>query len=77
MGAWANGCQVTVKSGTVLIIEWQRGTDAWRATTLQTGQTHTIQLVSPENNAVIESEDTAPGPFTVSLSNCTPQVIQK
>src|SRR5690606_30781923 len=26
MGSWAHGCEVTVHSGTVLIIEWERGT---------------------------------------------------
>lgn len=71
MGAWAQGCQVTAVSGTVLIIEWQRGTDAWRATRLQPGQSHTIALVPPENGAMIETDDGMTS-FSVTLANCTP-----
>jgi hypothetical protein len=73
MGAWANGCQVTVVSGVVLIIEWQRGSEEWRATRLEQGQTHTINLVSPENNAMIETEDFSLDAFSVVLNNCTAQ----
>jgi hypothetical protein len=75
MGAWANGCQVEVKSGTVLIIEWQRGTDEWRETWLNPGETHTISLQSGEDGAMIEAEDYSPG-FSVKLTNCTPQPVQ-
>lgn len=76
MGAWANGCQVTAVSGTVLIIEWQRGTDQWRSTWLSPGQTHTIQLTSPENGAMIETIDGWAPSFSVRLNNCTPQQIR-
>jgi hypothetical protein len=74
MGSWADGCQVTAVSGIVLIIEWQRGTDVWRSTYLSPGQSHTIDLITPEDNVIIESPDT-PDYFSVSLSNCTPQAI--
>jgi len=75
MGVWAQGCEVTCKSGTVLIIEWQRGTDSWRATWLDPGQSHTIDLVSPEDGAMIETTDGSPG-FTATLRNCTPLPLQ-
>ncbi len=74
MGSWADGCQVTAVSGVTLIIEWQRGTDTWRQTFLDPGQSHTIDLVSPEDGALIESPDGFTS-FSVSLSNCTPQNI--
>ncbi|HEY7533550.1 MAG TPA: hypothetical protein VH681_12325, partial [Nitrospiraceae bacterium] len=74
MGSWADGCEVTAVSGTALIIEWKRGTDVWRETYLQPGQSHTIDLVSPEDNAMIESPAGAIN-FSVSLANCTPQDI--
>ncbi len=57
MGSWAHGCQVTAKTGNVLIVEWQRGEDVWRQTWLTPGETHTIQLTSPEDGAMIEAED--------------------
>ncbi|MBX3058761.1 MAG: hypothetical protein KF770_20040 [Anaerolineae bacterium] len=76
MGAWADGCQVTAVSGTVLIIEWQRGTEIWRETYLEPGESHTIDLIHPEDNAMIEGPDYSPG-FSVTLENCTPQVIDK
>ena len=41
MGSWASGCQVTAVAGVVLIIEWQRGTEVWRETYLDPGETHT------------------------------------
>lgn len=74
MGAWANGCQVTAVSGLVLIIEWERGTDVWRETYLQPGQSHTISLTPPENGAMIETIDgVSPAiDFSVQLSNCNP-----
>ncbi len=77
MGSWANGCQVNVITGTVLIIEWQRGTDVWRETVLTPTQSHTITLTSPEDGAMIEIPDGYPPEFTVSLANCTPQIIEK
>jgi hypothetical protein len=73
MGAWANGCQVTAVSGTVLIIEWQRGTDMWRETSLSPGQTYTIALAANEDGAMIETPATEP--IAVSLANCNPQNI--
>lgn len=74
MGSWADGCQVEVTQGTVIIIEWQRGTNVWRETWLEPGDTHTINLVGVENGAMIESYDGSPG-FRVKLSNCTPQPL--
>ena len=74
MGQWANGCEVTAVSGVVLIIEWQRGTDVWSEILLQPGQSHVINLVSPENGAMIEAPNVASG-FRVSLRNCTPQPV--
>ena len=76
MGSWANGCQVTAVAGTVLIIEWQRGTEQWREIYLEPGESHTISLVHPEDGAMIEGPDFSPG-FTAMLENCTPQVIDK
>ncbi len=76
MGSWANGCQVTAVAGTVLIIEWQRGTEQWREIYLEPGESHTITLVYPEDGAMIEGPDFSPG-FAVMLENCTPQVIDK
>jgi hypothetical protein len=76
MGAWASGCRVTALAGDVLVIEWHRGTDEWRATYLQPGDSHVIQLTSPEDNALIETPDT-PTDMVVSLENCTPQVVEK
>jgi hypothetical protein len=75
MGAWAQGCRVTAVSGTVLVIEWQRGTDSWRETWLGAGQSHVIDLVSPEDGAMIETYEGSPG-FSAALGNCTPQPIQ-
>jgi glycosyl hydrolase family 114 len=74
MGSWAEGCQVTAVSGITLIIEWQRGTDTWRETYLNPGQSHTIHLISPENGAMIEAPDGVTS-FSVSLANCNPQNI--
>ncbi|HEY6175352.1 MAG TPA: hypothetical protein VIX73_12935, partial [Kofleriaceae bacterium] len=74
MGAWAQGCEVTAESGTVLIIEWQRGTDSWRQTALQPRQSHVIDLVAPEDGAMIETYDNLSA-FSVSLRNCTPQPL--
>jgi hypothetical protein len=62
-------------SGTVLIIEWQRGTDSWRETWLEPGQSHVIDLVAPEDGAMIETFEGSPG-FSAALSHCTPQPIQ-
>lgn len=74
MGSWADGCEITAVSGTTLIIEWQRGTDVWRSTFLDPGESHTIDLVSPEDGALIEAPDGSTN-FSVSLENCTPQNI--
>lgn len=76
MGAWAHGCKVTALSGDVLVIEWQRGTDTWRETWLTPGQTHTINLVAPEDNAMLETVDGGSSSFTVKLEDCTPQQIR-
>ena len=74
MGPWATGCQVTAVSNQVLIIEWKRGTDIWRETLLNAGQSHTISLVGNEDNAMIETPN---GVTTLSvvLSNCNPQPL--
>jgi hypothetical protein len=74
MAAWADGCEVTALAGTVLIIEWQRGADSWRETPLQPGESHTIQLLPPEDGAMIETEDGMTS-FRVSLQNCNPQPL--
>jgi hypothetical protein len=74
MGAWAEGCKVTAVSGIVLVIEWQRGTDTWRETWLEPGQSHTIHLTSPEDGAMIESHEGSTG-FSAGLKNCTPQPL--
>jgi hypothetical protein len=76
MGSWADGCQVTAVTGVALIIEWQRGTDTWRETYLEPGQSHTIDLISPEDGAMIEAPDGSTS-FSVSLSNCNPQNIME
>ncbi|MCB0184757.1 MAG: hypothetical protein KDE31_10850, partial [Caldilineaceae bacterium] len=74
MGAWADGCQITVVSGTALIIEWKRGTDVWRQTPLSPGETYTISLAAPEDGAMIETFDYYPT-FSVVLENCTPEEL--
>ena len=76
MGAWAHGCKVTCESGKVLIIEWKRGAAEWRETWLEPRQSHVIDLVSPEDGAMIESDEGSPG-FSVSLTHCTPQRLPK
>jgi hypothetical protein len=77
MGPWANGCEVTVLTGAVLIIEWERGTDLWRETRLQAGQTHVITLLGTENGAMIETDDGPGQYFRVALQNCTPQPVPR
>jgi hypothetical protein len=74
MGAWADGCEVTAVEGITLIIEWERGSETWRETYLQPGDTYVIDLVGNENNAMIETIDGYP-PFSVSLENCDPQPL--
>jgi len=77
MGRWAHGCEVTAKSGVVLIVTWKRGTDEWRSTLLSPGDRHTIRLKSHEDSALIETEDNSTAAFSVLLKNCNPQTIQK
>jgi hypothetical protein len=74
MGSWADGCEVTTVSGTVIIIEWERGTNEWRETWLNPGESHVINLTSPEDGAMIEGPDYSPG-FSVTLNTCTPQPL--
>ncbi|MFN3332920.1 MAG: hypothetical protein ACK47M_10450, partial [Caldilinea sp.] len=76
MGAWATGCEVTAVVGTTLIIEWERGTDVWRATYLQPGESYTISLYGSEDGAMIEGVDGLLEPFSVSLNNCNPENIR-
>ncbi|TDC35882.1 PKD domain-containing protein [Kribbella albertanoniae] len=76
MGAWADGCIVRVVTGRALIIEWERGTDEWRETLVYAGETHTISLSGSENGAMIETNNDLE-PFTVSMSNCTPQPLSE
>lgn len=72
MGAWADGCEVTSEEGVVQVIEWEYGTENWRATFLEPGESHVIQFAKGENGALIEAEDGSVK-FRVSLRNCTPQ----
>jgi hypothetical protein len=65
---------VTAVSGTVVIIEWERGKDWWRETRLQPGQRHIIALTPPENGAMIEGLDGSTE-FSVSLVNCNPREL--
>ncbi|WP_162942258.1 hypothetical protein [Desertimonas flava] len=74
MGAWANGCVVTAVFDYVLVIEWQRGTNDWRSTYLAPGESHTISLIEPEDNALIETPD-SPTTFGIRLENCDPQPL--
>lgn len=74
MGPWAHGCEVTAYSGTVLIIEWERGTDEWREIWLQPGETHVIQLIEPHDGALIEINGHF-NDFAILLNNCTPQPV--
>lgn len=67
---------MTAVEGEVLIIEWERGVNWWRSTYLSPGQSHTIELTSPEDGAMLETPDT-PTEFTVALRNCTPQPVLK
>ncbi|UMG91545.1 hypothetical protein [Nocardioides sp. TF02-7] len=74
MGPWADGCEVTVLTGEVLVIEWERGEDVWRETVVGPGETHTIELVGAENGAMLETPNNSE-PFTVSLASCTPEPV--
>lgn len=75
MGAWAQGCEVTAESGTVKVVEWKRGSESWRQTVLAPGEFHVIDLVPPEDGALIEAGIEGASAFSVSLRNCTPQRI--
>jgi len=77
MGPWATGGQITAVSGVVLIIEWKRGSEVWRETRLQPGDTYTIALLAHEDCAMIESPDGVEPQFAVSLSNFKPQRIRE
>jgi hypothetical protein len=76
MGAWASGCEVTVVSGAALIIEWKRGSDTWRETLVEEGESHVIQLAAGEDGAMIETPNNVE-PFSVTLQNCTPQPVDQ
>jgi hypothetical protein len=74
MGSWAQGCEVTAESGRAKVVEWQRGLETWRETVLSPGEFHVIELVPPEDGALIEGI-AGESAFSVSLRNCTPQRI--
>ena len=76
VGSWIDGCKITVVEGNALIVEWQRGSDAWRSTYLGPGEQHTIDLVGAEDGVLIETPDT-PTDFSITLDNCTPQPVPK
>ena len=76
VGSWINGCKITVVEGNALIVEWERGTDAWRSTYLGPGEQYTIDLVGGEDGVLIETPDT-PTDFSIKLDNCTPQPVPK
>ena len=68
MGGWADGCEIEVVTGGVLVIEWERGLDEWRETYLSAGDTYTINLTGAEDGALIETPNNTE-PFEVSLSS--------
>ena len=74
MGKWADGCQVTVVSGAVDVVEWKWGADTWRTTHLKPGQSHTIHLTPPEDGALLEAPEHVPA-FSVTVTGCTPQPL--
>jgi len=76
MGSWANGCTVQAVHNYILIIEWKRGAEIWRATHLSPGESYTIHLRGDEDGALIETPDTWTQ-FAVSFSNCTPRPVAK
>jgi hypothetical protein len=76
MGSWADGCTVRAVHNFVLVVEWKRGTEVWRATRLSPGQSHTIHLQGDEDGALVETPDTWTR-FAVSFSNCTPRPVAK
>jgi len=71
MGAWADGCDVTVVAGVILIVEWERGTNSWRETYLPAGHRYVINLQGSENGAQIEGLEGS----SVLLRRCTPQPL--
>jgi hypothetical protein len=74
IGAWADGCEVTVVSGAVSVVEWKRGAAEWRQTKLGPGEVHIIHLAPTEDGALIESQQ-GTFDFSVTLRSCTPQRI--
>lgn len=76
MGRWAQGCKIRVVSGSILVIEWERGRNAWRETNISMGDSYTVHLIGRENSAMIETPNNS-RPFQVSLSRCTPRRIVK
>jgi hypothetical protein len=71
MGAWANGCRITARSGRAEVVEWRHGDESWRRTFLNPGETHVVQLKPPENGALIEAPEGITE-FSVSIEGCTP-----
>lgn len=53
MGAWMHGATIENTDATddLLIVEWIRGTDGWRETTITPGNTYTIDLTNRTLNA--------------------------
>jgi hypothetical protein len=74
MGSWATGCQLTVVDGAVLVIEWKRGSNSWRQTLVNAGESYTINLVGDEDGAMLETPNNTV-PFHVTLQNCNPQPL--
>jgi hypothetical protein len=74
MGPWADGCEVTVLTGAILVIQWERGTDVWREKQVEPGETYTIDLVGSENGAMLETPNNTE-PFTARLANCSPEPV--
>jgi hypothetical protein len=74
MGSWATGCQLTVVDGAVLVIEWKRGSNSWRPTLVNAGESYTINLVGDEDGAMLETPNNTV-PFHVTLQNCNPQPL--
>lgn len=70
-GSWINGCAISVLSGDILVIEWERGTEYWRETWLWPGESYVIDLMAPQDSVIIEG---VPG-SRIAIDNCDPQPL--